>query len=325
MRRRFLVNRNRGRQPVDLIHTHLFGANLVGRSAAALHGVPVVSSLHNPDYEIEILWDNAALSPAKLRLLRWLDRMSCRVARPEFVAVSQYVKQSSMRHLGIPDNRTHVIYNPVDLTAFARNADTTARAGQLRAELGLGLQDPVVLCVARLDPQKGLRYLVEATPALVRQFPGATVLFVGGGSAAAQLALASLADTLDVRSHVRFLGVQADVRPYLELCDVFALPSLYEGMGISLVEAMAMERSCVATRTSAVPEVVADGVSGLLVAPANSSALAAAIVRLLQDPAARSRMGAAGRRIALERFDVARNIGQLESVYRQMAHDRRAA
>ncbi len=309
------------RDPVDLIHTHLYGANLVGRVAAAARGVPVVSSLHNPDYDAAIFVDNVALSPTKLRLLCWLDRVSCRLAHPEFVAVSEYVKQSAAQHLGIPDGRTRVIYNPVDLEAFARNADTHARAMQLRAELGLGRDAPVILCVARLDPQKGLRYLIEAVPALLRDCPGAAVLFVGGGPPAAQSALVSLAEALGVRPHVHFLGVQADVRPYLELCDVFVLPSLYEGMGISLVEAMAMERACVATRATAIPEVVADGVSGLLVAPANPSALATAIARLLKDPALRSRMGVEGRRIALDRFDVTRNIGQLETLYRHVVRD----
>lgn len=302
--------------PVDVIHTHLYGANLVGRVAGALKGIPVVSSLHNPDYEPETFKDNASLSPAKLRFLNWLDRLSSRLARPEFVAVSQYVRQSAIRRLGIPSDRTRVIYNPIDLSTFAPSASVVARAVQLRAEFGLASGDPVLLCVARLDPQKGLRYLIEALPALVGPFPRMAALFIGGGPPSAQASLLELAEARGVRSYVHFLGVQTDVRPYLEMCDLFVLPSLYEGMGIALVEAMAMGRACVATRATAVPEVVSEGESGLLVAPANPSELATAIARLLNDPILRSRMGAAGRRLALERFDVANNIGQLEAVYR---------
>jgi len=304
---------------VDVVHTHLYGANLVGRIAAAMRGVPVISSLHNPDYEPAAIRDNAALSPVKLRLLCWLDRASCRLARPEFVAVSQYVKRSAVQYLGIPESRTRVIYNPVDTDMFTRSADAGARTTRLRADLELDPTVPVILCVARLDPQKGLRYLIEAMPALLREVPGVVLMFAGDGPPAARSALVLLAEALQVGSQVRFLGVQADVRPYLELCDVFVLPSLYEGMGISLVEAMAMERACVATSTTAVPEVVTDGLSGFLVAPANPQALAAAITRLLQNPGLRARMGVEGRRIALERFDVSRNIGQLESVYSQVA------
>ena len=311
--------------PVDLIHTHLYGASLVGRIVGAIRGVPVVSSLHNPDYEASTMTDNAALSPAKLWLLRWLDRASCRLARPEFVAVSQYVKQSAAHHLGIPDERTHVIYNPIDVDMFARQPEITSRATDLRTELGLAASNPVVLCVARLDPQKGLRYLIEATPALVQQFPSLAVLLIGTGPAATRASLVALSETLHVQGHVHFLGMKTDVRPYLEMCDVFVLPSLYEGMGIALVEAMAMERACVATRASAVPEVVADQRSGLLVAPANPAELADAIARLLGDPALRSRMGTEGRQIALERFDVTRNVRELESVYRHVARQKAAA
>jgi glycosyltransferase involved in cell wall biosynthesis len=307
------------RQQIDVVHTHLYGANLAGRVAAAIAGVPVVSSLHNPDYEPAVLKDNPALSPAKVWILNRLDRLSCRLARPHFVAVSEYVRQSAARHLGIPPGRTSVIYNPVDLASFRRDEAAAASAGRLRAELGLQAGDRLLLCVARLDPQKGLRYLVEAMPLVLRECPRTLALFVGGGPAAARASMEALAASLGVAAQVRFLGAQPDVKAYLELCDLFVLPSLYEGLGIALVEAMAMERPCIATRTTAIPEVVDDGVSGVLVAPADAVALAEAVIRLLRDPALCARMGAAGRRIALERFDVARNIQQLEAVYEDVA------
>jgi glycosyltransferase involved in cell wall biosynthesis len=310
--------------PVDVIHTHLYGANLAGRIAGALTGVPVVSSLHNPDYEPAVLKDNPALTPAKVWLLNRLDRLSTAVARPRFVAVSEYVKRSAVDYLRLAADRVTVIYNPIDLTSFKRDAGTAAAAAQLRARLGLGGEDPVLLAVARLDPQKGLRYLIEAMPAIVAEFPRVTAVFVGGGGPPAQASLEAIADRLGVRGRVHFAGVQADVKPYLEMCDLFVQPSLYEGLGIALVEAMAMERATVASRTSAIPEVVQDEVSGVLVPPGDPAALAAAIVRLLRDPALRARMGAAGRRLAFERFDVTRNVAQLEAVYRDAAQRRSA-
>lgn len=304
------------RHPVDLIHTHLYGANLVGRIAAALGGVPVVSSIHSPDYEPAATRN---LSPLKVRTIRWLDRLSCRLGHPSFVAVSQYVRRSAERDLGIPRDRVRVIYNAIDVNAFSRSGDTAAAARRLREDLGLSADDPVILCVARMDPHKGLRHLIEALPALVREFPTVTVVFIGGGPAAVPDALLALADGLQVRSHVHFLGEKTDIRPYLHMCDVFVLPSFFEGMGIALVEAMAMERPCIATSTTAIPEVVAAGKSGLLVAPGDTPALAAAIARLLGDSTLRARFGAEGRRIADERFNVARNIRQLESVYEEVA------
>jgi glycosyltransferase involved in cell wall biosynthesis len=257
-----------------------------------------------------------------LWMLRQIDRWSCHLARPDFVAVSEYVKQSAVARLGVPAERTTVVYNPIDPDTFTRRPEITEEAGRRRAELGLRPDDPVLVCVARLDPQKGLKYLIDAMPALIRDFPRVTTLLVGGGAPAAQQALMQRAAALDVHTHVRCLGPQADVRPFLEMADVFVLPSLYEGMGISLVEAMAMERPCVATNTTAIPEVVDDGRSGLLVNPGDAPGLAAAIATLLRDPALRARMGAEGRRIALDRFDVRRNIGQLEMIYSQALRQR---
>lgn len=302
--------------PVDLIHTHLYGANLVGRIAGVWRGIPVVSSLHNPDYEPATLIDNAVLSPTKLRLMCWLDRLSCWLADPEFIAVSEYVKQSAMTYLHVPAGRTHVIYNAIDVSAFAPNHEVTAGARQIRRDLNLENDDPVLVCIARVDPQKGHRYLIEAMPALLERFPRLATVFLGDGPEKLRESLIALAEQLGVKSHVHFLGVKSDVRPYLEMCDVFVLPSLYEGMGIVLVEAMAMQRACVATHVAAVSEVVADGRSGVLVPPADPAALAGAITTLLANPLLRARMGAEGRRIVNERFDVAaRSIRQLESLY----------
>lgn len=303
-------------EPVDVIHTHLYGANLIGRVAARFRKVPIISSLHNPDYESAVLQDNPALSPAKLGLLRWLDRAACRLSRPEFVAVSEYVRQSAIQHLGIPAEKTRVIYNAVDVSYFQRTDESDVR---LRAELGISPQDPVLLCVARLDPQKGLRYLIEALPMLVENFPRLQALFVGGGPPLRREALQKLADDLGVGANVQLLGVQPDVKAYLSAADVFVLPSLYEGLGIVLVEAMAMGCACVASNVGAIPEVVADGQSGFLVQPRNPIALAAAISRLLEDQGLRGRMGMEGRRIVLERFNVEWNIHQLEALYRSVA------
>lgn len=316
------LRRQLRRDPVDVIHTHLFGANVVGRLAARSLGMPVVSSLHNPDYEPIIHQDNPAMSAGKLWMLRQMDRWSCAVARPDFVAVSDYVKQSAVARLGVPVDRTTVVYNPIDPDTFTRSAALTDEAHRRREELGLRPDDPVIVSVARLDPQKGLKYLIDAMPALVREFPRLTALLVGGGAPSAQQALMQRAAALGIAAHVRCLGPQADVRPFLEMADVFVLPSLYEGMGISLVEAMAMERPCVATSTTAIPEVIDDGRSGLLVTPGDAPGLAAAIATLLRDPALRARMGAEGRRIALDRFDVRHNIGQLEMIYAQALRQR---
>jgi len=299
-------------EQVDLIHTHLYGANFIGRLAGRLKRIPVVSSIHSVDYEPSLFGHDAFTAPWKLEGIRLLDRLSCLVAAPEFIAVSDYAKRSAMTHLEIPSHRIRVIYNSVDLAAFQPYG---THAASLRAELGLAPDDPVVLCTARFHPEKGLRFLIEAIPLLVARFPRVRVLFVGSGSAEMQGFYAELAERLGVTAHIKFLGLQSDVRPYLELCDVFVLPSLCEGLGLALIEAMAMERACVATRVAALPEVVLDQETGLLVEPMDPKALSEAIARLLADPILRAKMGKLARGVAFRRFNIEHNIRELEETY----------
>lgn len=300
------------RERVDLIHTHLFGANVLGRLAGRIRHVPVLSSLHCPDYEPVLLQDNPRMSQAKLNALRLLDRLSCRLADPDFVSVSEYVKQSSVRHLGLSPDRISVIYNAIDPRLFESAAQDHTR---LRDELTIPSEASVVLCVARFNPLKGVRYLIEAVPLVAEKFAKVCFVFVGATTPETERSFREFLERRGVADRVRILGIQSDVRPFLRLCDMFVLPSLAEGLGIALVEAMAMERACVATRVSALPEVVADGQSGLLVEPANPHALAEAILRLLVNPALRHEMGRKGRHIAMERFNVDRNIGTLQALY----------
>lgn len=309
------------REPMDLIHTHLYGANLLGRSVGALMGIPVISSIHSVEFVPGLSRAYAGISSTKLQILHLLDRLSRWVADPEFLAVSRYAQESAVQYLAIRPDRIRVIYNAVDPGMFKPTGDDSSH---LRSNLGIVAHAPVVLCVSRFHPEKGIRYLIEAVPSLAKRFPDVCVLSVGGGAPKAINAHRALAERLGVASRIRFLGTQADVRPYLQLCDVCALPSLTEGLALSLVEAMATERACVATRVAAIPEVVAEGRSGLLVEPADPPALAEAIASLLEDHDLRAKMGAEGRRIVLERFNINRNIHQLEALYEQVSRKTKA-
>jgi len=302
-------------RPVDLIHAHLYNANLLGRLIGTAKRIPVVSSLHSVDYEPSFFQTDPFVSQWKLHILRVLDRVSCRFANPEFVSVSEYVKASAVKHLGISPNRVRVIYNSVDPQSFQALGD---ESDSMQKALELPPGSPVVLCVARFHPEKGLQYLIEAVPLIADRFPDVCVLFVGGGPDELARSYRMRANRLGISHMVRFLGVQADVRPYLALCDVFVLPSLCEGLGLAVVEAMAMGRACVATRVSALPEVIADGRSGILVNPADPPALAEAVSTLIGDPALRQKMGQEGRRLVFERFNVAHRIVDLEELYRQV-------
>lgn len=144
-------------------------------------------------------------------------------------------------------------------------------------------------CIARLDPIKGHRYLLEAAQLLIQDQRQFEILLIGGGPEADSLK--SFCEQKALTSFVRFLGFQADIRPYLELCDMFVLPSLNEAMPISLIEIMAAEKPLIATKTGSIPYIIEDGVNGLLVSPASSVELAAALKRLMDNPDERAQLG----------------------------------
>jgi glycosyltransferase involved in cell wall biosynthesis len=283
-----------------VVHTHLYYANVMGRIAARLAGgVPVVTTLHNPDYTFESR--RAPLFAAR----KLVDRVTGS-RNAALVAVSRAVAEDYRRHMGWRTIR--VVPNGVDLEAFAPGGDAGA-AGEWPSP-GLRL-----LSVGRLHLQKGHRVLLDAMAA-ARQ-AGAALSLLVAGEGAERAALEAQASRLGLQAHVRLAG-RCDVRPLLHAADVFVFPSLYEAVGIALLEAMACGRPIVASRTGGIPEVVKDGVSGQLVTPGDAGDLARALVLLAGDPARRRRLGEAARARA-EAFDIRATVRSLEDLYDEVA------
>jgi glycosyltransferase involved in cell wall biosynthesis len=307
-----------GARRPDLLHTHLWGANVIGRTAGFLAGVPVVSSVHNPDYEPEAWNDGSAVSLRKRKLIRGIDRWTARLACDRMVAVSDYVRHSTNRRLGYPLERTDLLYNPIDAELFSAPSARTRE--EVLAELGLPVGGPVLLNVARTAPQKGLLYAVRAMPRVLERHPDAHLLSVGATTDPQWVErLKEEIAALGLGRSVHILGARRDVPELLRACDVFVFPSLYEGLGIALIEAMAAGCACVTTRTGPLPEVVRDGVDGLLVPPGDAEALAAAVNRLLDDPARRAALGAEATRSALARFQPQQAADRLTEIYESVA------
>jgi glycosyltransferase involved in cell wall biosynthesis len=206
--------------------------------------------------------------------------------------------------LGWPRQKMEVIRNGVDVAAFDRSPDRA-----LREAIGGRDGRPVVLVVARLDVQKGHRYLLAAA----RDVPDAIFALAGDGPERPRLE--ALASDLHIGDRVRFLGERRDVPALLASCDVVVLPSLYEGLPISVLEAMAARRPVVATMIGGTDEAVVDGETGLLVPPADPTSLAAAIGRVLGDAELRSRLGDAGRARVTERFSAHETVRRVMDVY----------
>ena len=294
---------------VRILHTQLFAADLVGRLARLGRRGPIlITTLQSSVYERATEY----LYSARRRLL---DGFSARLLNDGFVAVSAFVKDSAVRNLGLRADRVRVIYNSVEPDRM-RSPDP-AGVKRLRRELGVQPHDRLVLTVGRLDPPKGHRFLLSALVAVRREVPAVTLLVVGEGPSRAELG--AQARALGLADHVRFAGARAEIPEIFALADVFVLPTLSEGLPVTLLEALAAGVPAVASRIGPVEEVVEDGLTGFLAAPGSSNALASAILRVLNDPAEAKAVGDRGRALAEGQFSARRSAEALGDLYRTLA------
>jgi glycosyltransferase involved in cell wall biosynthesis len=224
-----------------------------------------------------------------------------------YIAVSEGTKRQLVDQLGWPAEKIEVVYNAVRSERFAIPAPR-----ELRAELTGGRDRPIVLTVARLDAQKDHRALLEAATALPE------AVFVLAGEGPEREPLEAVARRLGLADRVRFLGRRTDIPELLAACDVFALPSLYEGSSLAILEAMAAGRSIVSTAIPGTDELLADGETGLLVPPGDTIALAGAIRRALADQELRTRLGARARETVQRDFTSAGMARHVTSLYHEL-------
>jgi len=305
----------------QVLHGHMYRAEVLGtRAALRLEemGLPrpyVVNHVHSSrqrSAEDRAVLD--ALDPA-------VDRL---------VAVSRAMeaKLEAERPRRPP---VELIYNGVDLSRY----DRTEACCRLPEEYGFGETDPVVGCVARLEPEKGHTTLLEAWPLVLEAVPDARLLLVGEGSRCE--ALRAQAESLGLMgepcegdacvgtlyarpgARVLFTGRRDDVPSITGALDVAVLPSHHEAQGLVILEAMALARPVVATRVGGISEMVEHEVTGLLVPPRDPAALAAAIVRLLQDRAAAEAFARAGHDLVHERFCIERMVADISAIYEEGA------
>lgn len=288
----------------QIVHTHLLKADVYGALASILARTPVrVASKHN---------DEAVLRrPTVAAVHGLISRLDHRV-----VVLSDHVG-AYMASTGCidPARITRIYYGlspqPVGVEQRER----------VRLELGIPPDAPLVATVGRLTEQKGLTYLLQAWSAVQRRMTDARLLVVGDsqdGRDEYKRGLLKLRDDLGLGESVLFTGVRADVPAVMQAIDLFAMPSLWEGFGMVFLEAMAAARPIVATRVSAIPEVVDEGVTGILVAPRDSRSLAEAILALLADRERALSMGIAGLLRLEERFTEDAMVEAVESLYLQL-------
>jgi glycosyltransferase involved in cell wall biosynthesis len=233
----------------------------------------------------------------------FLQRLiSTRVDR--YLAVSAEVGRGLRLNFGLPERKIEIVHNAIPLAAFERSAPEG-----LRAMLTREAEGPIVLTAARLHEQKGIDVLLDAA-ALV---PGAT--FVVAGDGPLRQRLEARACQLEIAQRVVFLGQRHDVPDLMAAADLFVLPSFYEGLPLTVLEAMASGTPVIATAIGGTDEVISNGRTGVLVPPRDAHALAHAIERLLRDPDLARQLGRAGRAHVSDHFAVDTMIARVSNVY----------
>ncbi len=230
------------------------------------------------------------------------------------VAAISHGVADSLAKAGVVRERVTIIPSGVDCEHF-RLADSGTRAAA-RAGLGLAPEALVLGSVGMLEPRKGHRHLLEAIARIVRAGKGANLACVIAGDGSLHADLQRDAEMLGVARQVRFLGRIDDVRTVLAATDIFAFPSLREGLGVAVLEAAASGLAIVASGTGGIGDVIEDGVTGMLVAPGDSEALAAAIMRMAASPQERAAMGQAARICAERKFSMSAMAARTVELYR---------
>lgn len=297
----------RAMRRADVVHTHLLKADMLGALVATLCGRRrhLVASKHNDEQVLK--------RPLVSAVHGVLGRLPQRT-----IVLSDHVGRFFVEHGGLTEDRITRIYYGLDPAPFElAAAERETHRARLRAEIGTPADAIVFVCVARFAPQKAHHVLIEGFAQARAASTRPLELWLvgddpfGDGRQRAEAA----AERCGVRSTVRFLGIRRDVPHLMAAADVFTMTSLWEGLGLVFLEAMATGLPVLASGVSAVPEVVVDGRTGRLVPPREPDAWASAAAELAEDAELRARLGAAGAERRRERFGLARMVDETLEVY----------
>lgn len=264
-----IINKHR----IDIIHTQLFWADLAGRLLKFLHpGIKLITTIQSSAHED----NNSDLYSYKRKII---DGITGRLLNDGFIAVSEHVKQVSIRTAGFSPDKTRVIYNSVDL----EYETPASKIKKLREEFRLNDNEKVVLSTGRLVPAKGHAYLIKAIPFVKKIFPGVKLIIIGEGPEKENLIRECR--KLNISNNVLFAGKRNDARDILRLGNIFVFPALYgEGLSLALLEALASGIPCIVTSLPQNEEAVKDYENGMVVSPRSHIEIADIITYLFSRP-----------------------------------------
>lgn len=299
------------RQRFDFVATHTSKGGFLGRVAARLAGVPhIVHHVHGFAF-------HQFTRPTMLRVYACLERLAGRCS-DLLITVGEQHRQTAIQ-LGIkPAEAIRTVLNGIDIDQFQTIDRATARRS-----FGFADEDLIIGSAGRLAPQKGFIYAIRAMKTVAERFPQARLVIAGEGPLEAELR--AEADALGVSGNVVFLGFRRDVAAFLAAMDVFVHPSLWEGLSISLMEAMAASCPIVASDIWGNREMIRNGVNGLLVEPANPAALAEALCSVLGKPDFAAQLAREARHTAESEFTEPRMVEENLRAYDAALSARRGA
>jgi glycosyltransferase involved in cell wall biosynthesis len=282
---------------VTILHTHCQSPDIYGKFGAFLARTPLVfSTIHNVK----------GYHASHEGILKKLTT--------KYIAISETVKQYGVSDLKIPSGKIEVIYNAVDTRKFT---PITVDKNTKLQELGVPMGRKIVTVIGSCEERKGHHYLIEAAEQIVKKITDLHFLIVGDTAADLEFVsrMKEMMGAKKLQNRISFTGIRTDIPDILSITDIFVLPSLYEGLPIALLEAMASSVPVVVTNVGSNPEVVADGINGFIVPPKDSQLLAQRIEELLADPKKANKMGAQGQKKIKESFGMTRFVQEHEQLY----------
>lgn len=286
------------RKKFPIVHSHMFWSSFCASPIAWTCRVPViVETLHGSE-----AWRTGWKASCKL------DRAVARFVS-QYIAVCNSDAEFLANRKHVPEEKIAIIHNGVDIRRFA--AQPRARNAKRRA-LGYAEDDLILIMIARFHPGKGHRVLLDAMRRLLPLFPKLKLICLGEGDG--EMEFRSLSGALDSPC-VRLAGYQSNVAEWLCAADINVLPSFYEGLPLTVLEAMAAAVPTVASQVGGISDAIDNGVSGLLVPPGNSLKLAEALAFLLRNAGERKRMGDAAHARVVQRFSIDQQIRNTERTY----------
>lgn len=298
------------KQRYDVVHTHNSKAGILGRIAAKCSGVPIViHTMHS------CVFRYPNLNKIQRRFYLILEKFAA-LLTDKIVTISRSLEEEFINAGVAPAGKFVTIYSGIDIEKFRRVFD----AGRKRKEFGIKPDELVVGTVARLAPGKGHKIFLQAASRVVQDVSNVKFMIVGDGPLREELV--GISKELRIYEKCVFTDFRRDVEQIVSIFDVSVLASFYEGMGRVLLEAQALGRPVVATKVGGIPDIVNDGVTGILVPAGDDGALAGAVIKLLKNEALRKRMGDEAKKWADFRFSKQKMVDDIVRVYEELAGER---